>query len=201
MTKKSFILHVDSLSILDKLNTEQKGLLFNAIHKYHLGEDVELDFALELAFEPFKNQFERDLEKYNKRCEVNRGNGSKGGKRKVANATKRKKSQTNVADSDNDSKKDNDNVKDSIKERREVFKTEIGNFLDKYGKEMCNDFYHYWTEKNTNAKKMRFEMSKNQPFNVKRRLINWNSRTPPKKPDNKTVPSKDEYAEAKKQQS
>ena len=62
--KKSFILHLDSLSILDDLNFEQKGILFDAIHKYHLGIEVELDFAMKLAFAPFKNQFKRDIESW-----------------------------------------------------------------------------------------------------------------------------------------
>jgi hypothetical protein len=35
------------------------------------------------------------------------------------------------------------------------------------------DFISYWTEHNENGKKMRLEMSKNQPFNIKRRLATW----------------------------
>lgn len=111
--KKSFILHIDSLAILDDMNIEQKGILFDAIYRYHLGEDIELDFAMKMAFTPFKNQFIRDAENYEKKSETNRINGSKGGKRKVANATKRKRTQTNVADNDNDNDNDSDNDSDN----------------------------------------------------------------------------------------
>jgi hypothetical protein len=62
--KKSFILHIDSLEVLDEMTYEQKGILFNAIYKYQIGENVELDFAMKMAFAPFKNQFIRDNEAY-----------------------------------------------------------------------------------------------------------------------------------------
>ena len=51
--------------------------------------------------------------------------------------------------------------------------------IDQYGlkykddKDLLNDFYSYWTEHNEKGKKMRFEMSKNQPFNIKRRLVTF----------------------------
>ena len=35
---------------------------------------------------------------------------------------------------------------------------------------MC-EFVNYWTESNTNGRKMRFEMQ--QTFDIKRRLIKW----------------------------
>jgi hypothetical protein len=110
MSKKSFILHLDSLSILDKLNFEQKGILFDAIYKYNLGIEVELDFALDLVFTQFKNQFDRDLEKYKDIVERNKNNGAKGGRPK--NPEKPKKTQSvfkepKKADNDNDSDSDN----------------------------------------------------------------------------------------------
>ena len=75
--KKTFILHVDSLSILEEMTNEQKGILFDAIYKYQLGETVELDFAMKMAFAPFKNQFIRDEGNYNNVVEII----DKGGKR------------------------------------------------------------------------------------------------------------------------
>ena len=60
--KKSFILHIDSLAILDEMTFEQKGILFDAIYKHQLGEEVSLEFSMKMAFAPFKNQFIRDNE-------------------------------------------------------------------------------------------------------------------------------------------
>ena len=80
--RKSFILHKDSLSILDDLSDEQAGMLFKAIKAYHLNEDYTLEPLIKVAFSPFKNQFIRDTEKYQNVVERNRINGSKGGRPK-----------------------------------------------------------------------------------------------------------------------
>jgi hypothetical protein len=79
---KSFIIHKDSLLILDELTDEQAGKLFKAIANYQNGIETNLDFGLRMAFAPFKNQFVRDLEKYNEKCERNKSNGNKGGRPK-----------------------------------------------------------------------------------------------------------------------
>lgn len=70
--RKSFILHHDSLNVLDDLTNEQAGLLFKAIKAYHLNDDIELDALTNIAMSPFRNQFERDAEKYEQLCEKNR---------------------------------------------------------------------------------------------------------------------------------
>jgi hypothetical protein len=125
--RKSFILHKDSLEILDKLSDEQAGKLFKAIKKYQNGEDqIDLDFALDLVFTNFLNQFKRDEEKWLKvrgdRIEA----GSKGGKQKVANASKTKQKVANVAVSVSDSV--SDNVNESVN----------NNFL------LNNQFEEFW---------------------------------------------------------
>lgn len=113
--KKSFLLHIDSLDILEKLSDEQAGKLFKAIASHHNGSDYELDDLLDLVFTPFKNQFNRDLEKYKKVSEKRALAGKKGGKQKqsnLANASKCKQSIANLADSDNESDSDSDSDKD-----------------------------------------------------------------------------------------
>jgi len=109
--KSSFLLHIDSLCILDDLDDEQKGQLFFAIYKYQLGEEIELSPLIKIAFSQFKNQFIRDNEAYKKTVEARKLAGAKGGKQKVANASKSKQKVTNVAVKDKD--KDKDSVKDS----------------------------------------------------------------------------------------
>ena len=81
--KKTFVLHVDSLDILDELSNEQCALLFKAIRDYNKGKEPEdLDQVTKLVFFPFKKQFERDAVSYEKTIERNRKNGSKGGRPK-----------------------------------------------------------------------------------------------------------------------
>lgn len=86
MPKDSFILYVDSLSIMDKLNDEQCGQLFRAIRHYHLTKEEPTEFWLTVAFESFKRYFEANEIKYAERCEVNKHNGKRGGRpKKVEN--------------------------------------------------------------------------------------------------------------------
>ena len=59
----------------------------------------------------------------------------------------------------------------SIPDRKQGLKERLYPFLEKYSREMLNDFYSYWTEMNEGGKKMRFEMQK--VFDVGRRLATW----------------------------
>ena len=68
---------------------------------------------MKVAFSPFKNQFLRDDEKYLKTCERRAIAGSKGGKQKVANASKSKQSVANVADTKNKNKNKTKNKNDN----------------------------------------------------------------------------------------
>lgn len=113
-TRKSYITHLDSLDILDKLSDEQAGKLFKAIKFYQITKKIpELDLMLDLVFTPFLNQFVRDDVKYENTCEARRLAGGKGGKQKVANASKSKQKVANLADSDSKSDSDSDSKKDS----------------------------------------------------------------------------------------
>ena len=45
-------------------------------------------------------------------------------------------------------------------------------YKDKYPRELLVEFYDYWSEKNPNGRKMRFE--KEKTFDISRRLKRWN---------------------------
>ena len=77
MSKKSFILHNDSLLIEEKLNDEQLGKLFRAIILYNKGEKIDLPFELELVFHSFEKQFDRDIEKWEKLSDDQRDRANK----------------------------------------------------------------------------------------------------------------------------
>lgn len=65
---------------------------------------------------------------------------------------------------------------ETLGDRKDKFETSIhqmGILNNEYSYDLVNEFYQYWSEHNDNGKKMRFEMSKNQPFNIKRRLATW----------------------------
>ena len=80
MSKNSFILHNDSLDVLDELTNEQAGMLLKAMRAFHCGQEIELDTLTKIVFSPFKNQFDRDEVKYQKIVNRNKTNGLKGGR-------------------------------------------------------------------------------------------------------------------------
>ena len=106
---KSFILHKDSLSVLNKLTDEQAGKLFKSIFIYQTENVLPDDNLISIIFEPFLNQFKRDVENYKKTCEARKIAGSKGGKQKVANASKSKQKVANLADNDSKNKNESKN--------------------------------------------------------------------------------------------
>lgn len=119
--KKSFILHVDSLSIIEQLKSEQTHSLILAFYHYHIGKPVELDPTMRLVFSFFEKQFERDNEKYQERVNINKDNGFKGGRPKKAKGTEKTHSvilKPKKADSDSDS--DNDIKEKNIKKESDI---------------------------------------------------------------------------------
>ena len=101
------------MDILPDLTDEQAGKLFKAIYAYQIDQEEQLDQITKLVFLPFKNQFLRDDAKYKETCERRAAAGSKGGKQKVANASKSKQKVANVADSVSKSKSDSKSDSDS----------------------------------------------------------------------------------------
>ena len=160
--RKSFLLHIDSLDILDDLTNEQVGELFRAIKAYQHGETLQLSPIVKVAFSPFKNQFIRDLEKYEKTCKARSAAGSKGGKQKVANASKSQqkvanasKSQQKVANlADNKNKNKNKNKSDSNNKDLMSDKSDAI-FVLTYLNEVCSSKYKHTTKshiENINAR-------------------------------------------------
>lgn len=115
MSKKSFIMHLDALDVLDELTDEQSGMLFKAIRAYQRGEEIELSGLMKAIFIPFKNQLDRDFEKHKAVCERNKANGKSGGRPKTQK-TQSVKSKPKKPDNDSDSKNDskNKNVNEDI---------------------------------------------------------------------------------------
>ena len=183
--KKSFVLYGDLIHTTQHLTNEDDGKVFKWVLEYVNDNDPEpLKGLLAAVCEPIKQQLKRDLLKY----EIKREQYSEAGKKsaearrlkKLKEKELKKDSQrtlTNVESrSTNSTVTVNDSVNVSvtvndISNREADFKKSLHSFLDKYGKDMLNDFYLYWTEKNTNGKKMKFEM--NKTFDVSRRLSRW----------------------------
>ena len=77
-------------------------------------------------------------------------------------------------------------LNNNIKERKLKFSSTLEPFLIKYGKEMLNDFYKYWTEPNKTGTKFRQESEKF--WDLEKRLNTWAAREKTK--FNSTIPEK-----------
>jgi hypothetical protein len=80
--RKSFILYLDSLEVLDDLDDSQVAELFRAIVAYQKGDEITLSKIVKIAFLPIKQYLERDGDKYSRFVESRRENGKKGGRPK-----------------------------------------------------------------------------------------------------------------------
>jgi hypothetical protein len=188
MAKKSFMLHLDSLEILDELTNEQAGLLLKAFKDYHTDQELNLDPIIKMCFVPFRNQFIRDEDKYQKVVERNQNNGKKGGRPKEQDEPKLSQETQSVilkprkADNDNDNDNDSDKVNDkvslkvnNIEERKLKFASVLKPFILKFGQQTIRDFYSYWTEPNKSGTKFRMELEKT--WDTERRLTTWADRS------------------------
>ena len=166
--KKSFLLYVDLIHTIEKLNDEQTGMLFKHILRYVNDLDPEpQDQFTEVVFEPIKQSLKRDLIKYEGIRERNKENANKRWNTKECDriqphttATKRIPKYTKNADSDND--KDNDiniykafahlslSIEDFDKLRIEYSADQINNVLDSIENYKQNKSYSslYLTAKN-----------------------------------------------------
>lgn len=116
--KDSFILYTEQKEVIDKLSDEQAGKLIKAIYEYVETEKMpELDPLLDIVIIPFKQNLDRNKEKYNKISEIRAKAGAKGGKQKKQKQTKESKcndnDNENVNDNDNDNENENVNVNES----------------------------------------------------------------------------------------
>ena len=124
--KKSFLLYIDSLDVVDEMSVEQKAELFQAIIDYNKGKEPILTGLMKAIFVQFKNQFERDAIKY----EIVKGKRSLAGKQggrpkkeeesseeekaKKANAFSEKQTKAKKAVNVNDNVTDTVNVNDNV---------------------------------------------------------------------------------------
>lgn len=120
--RKSFLIYGDIEGVFEELLDEQIGQLMRGILKYfNTGEDPDFgDQILRIVWIPIKQQMDRDIEKYQKRCEKNRESGRLGGRPKKTerfsekpNETERFLEKPKKADTDKDTDKDKDKDTDT----------------------------------------------------------------------------------------
>jgi hypothetical protein len=172
--KKGFILYADQKALFEQLPNDKAGELIKFIFAYVNDEDpVTEDLIINLAFTPIKQQLKRDLIKFEETKEKRSEAGKAGANKRwqnIANDSKRISTIAKIAVNDNV----NVNVKEKVIDinmRKHKFASSLQPYLEKYGKDLLNEFYLYWTETTLNNKKLKFELEKT--FSLDRRLSNW----------------------------
>lgn len=64
---------------------------------------------------------------------------------------------------------------ETLENRKKDFASLLQPYVEKYGREMLNEFYFYWTEPNQRKTKMKFEMEKT--WSIERRLNTWSKQS------------------------
>lgn len=170
MNKKSFILYNDSLGILDELTDEQAGQLFKLIYQYNNPNKpkiTQITQMVNLAFYPFKTQFDRDLQSYSNVVERNKKNGSLGGRPKIKNPNKPKKADK---DTDTDIDKDTDKYIVDIGSGNVKFPTDDIKFIAEWTrwkkyKEAHHKFKYKSVDSEQTAINMLWDMGNKTPTN------------------------------------
>ena len=81
--KKSFLLDLDDLDMLEELTMEERGQLLTAVYSYSAGMDPpEMSSAAKVAFIVIRKKLDRDGTKYAAQVAKNQANGGKGGRPK-----------------------------------------------------------------------------------------------------------------------
>ena len=106
--REYFCAYHSMLGAMRKLSDAECGRLFRALLAYSSGEQPDnLQGREELLFDVFSQQIDRDSEKYTRKCETNKANGSVR-KRSEANGSVRKRSEANGSVRTQDKEKEKD---------------------------------------------------------------------------------------------
>ena len=180
--KTSFLLSCDLIHTVKKMPKADAGELFVHILEYVNDLNPETsNMVVDLVFEPIKQRLKRDLIKYEGIKAKNKENVLKRWNKSNTTVYDRIPTDTKhtVNDNDNDSDNDNDIDKEkkiinNIEDRKLKFSSTLNPFLEKYGKDLLNDFYRYWTEPNKSKTKFRQETEKF--WDLEKRLNTWAGR-------------------------
>ena len=177
MPKESFLMYLSFEELLSRLTPEELRYMVLAIFNYHRN-GIEPDFSanrvLEMCWQPLKEKFERDLEKYDNICNRNRQNGLNGGRpSKPKKPTGFSETQENPKNLEYDYDYDYDIKKKSIIINNTPKKSVFG----------FDDFWKAYDKKNgkKNCEKLYAKISEQERAKIKEHVPKYVAATPDKK--------------------
>lgn len=121
MALEYFAAYHSYLKSIEPLNDAERGRLFTACLQYSMtGIEPELHGNERFIFPTIQSQIDRDREKYDRKCEKNRENGTRGGQ---ANAAERKQTEANAPQTppkEKEKEKEKEKTKEKAKEKENV---------------------------------------------------------------------------------
>ena len=181
--KKSVLLYCDIIHTVMALEDDEAGRLFKHYLKYINDLNPESDRLTELLFEPIKQNLKRDLKKWEAELQQRSDAGKKGMEKRWGNKDNTVITKDNTVINtitnitDNVTVNVNDKVKDiqnTIEQRKLKFADTLKPYFEKYGKELLNSFYKYWTQPNKSGTKFSQELQKT--WDLSYRLETWAKR-------------------------
>jgi hypothetical protein len=168
--RKAFNFFHSYYDVAKELNDKDRLSFLDALLKKQFeGKDTELSGMAKFAYLSQKHSIETQIKGYFDKtkdamfapCQVGTEGGSKGGY--VA---------PSVQEKGKEQEKEQVQLKvNNIEDRKLKFAHTLKPFLEIYGKDLLNEFYHYWTEPNKSNTKMKFELQ--QTWSLERRLTTW----------------------------
>lgn len=192
--RESFVLYTRLYEAVEGLTLEQKGILFDAIHKYATGDEYTItDGIVSLAFRFYKNQLDIDFEKWEDVRQKRVNAGKLGGRpRKESDDEKQKKQmvfleskkskakQTKAKKAVNVNVNVNENVNDikekellssSSKKKQQQFNKptlqEVADYCYSMGYTFSPEAFHAYYESNG------WKVGRNQMKNWKAACVTW----------------------------
>lgn len=170
--RKAFNFFHSYYDVAKELNDKDRLSFLDALLKKQFeGKDTELSGMAKFAYLSQKHSIETQIKGYFDKtkdamfapCQGGTQGGSKGGY--VAPSVQEK-------EKEKEQEKEQVQLKvNNIEDRKLKFAHTLKPFLEIYGKDLLNEFYHYWTEPNKSNTKMKFELQ--QTWSLERRLTTW----------------------------
>jgi len=195
--KETFIIRTEWAEAIFDLSVEEQATIFQNMFYFHMDKENLINLnnlSVKLVWKLLQPNLERNIAEYDRRRDTSRENGAKGGRppksQEVTDNSENliKPNKPNVTLSVLDSvlvpapNPDSSNTpaslpptppptKKSLSERKEDFKQTLVPYVEKYGRDMLNEFFKYWTESNKSETAFRYEGQKF--WDLSKRLTTW----------------------------
>jgi len=165
--RKAFNFLRSYFDVFNELKTDKDKLDFLTaiINKQFLDEDPkDLTFIVNLCYESQRHQIETSVKGWLRATKDTLG---------TTPPTPLGTTPPTIPQEEEEEEEEKEEVKNNIDSRKLKFSESLKPFLDKYGKELLNDFYAYWSEPNKSNSKFKQELEKT--WSLESRLTRWSN--------------------------